>query len=352
MHLHNDQYLNNQKLLSREELLIDTYRQTFNEMSVEKGKHLVSLCGSNSHKGLLHPHSEVSQFIADDFIFPEQYVGVDQDHDIIANNKKVTPAIKYVSGQIDDVLKQHKWITPQVVFFDSNHMGKTKDKVIEPFSRTLKILARYDHPIFVAYNWVGVTHKQKLLPEEALLILSKSDTFQEALTLAEWKICTEYYHYKNGSSWLYCFWFIKKARKNHPETIQLRHIKATHNRTFGGWIRPFSSSVQNIVTSINERKAMLDQKALYSSINRLVNTIESAYSEILNLQKSLDVDVSSTSPQKHEKDPKRVTAGYKARATTLAKQGDTHKKKKEKDPKWVTAGHKAYQTRLKNQGKK
>lgn len=345
MHQDNVQYLNNQKFLSREELLIDTFRNTFGIMSIEEGKHIVSLCGSNNHKGVLHPKSELSQFVIDDFIRPEQYIGIDQDENIVTRNKKVTPAIKYIPGQIDDVLKKHKWISPQVVFFDSNHMGKTKDKVIEPFSRLLKTLAKYEHPVLVAYNWVGVTHKQKVLPEDALAMLTKNEIFQEAMHLAKWKICTEYYHYKNGSNWLYCFWFMKEANKNHPEDIQLRHIKATHNRTFGGWIRPFSTSVKGIISSINE-SAIMNQKVLLNSIDRLANIMMSAHSELVSLRNALNANA----PTVKQKDPKRVEAGRKAQATIRAKKNGNAPKKKEKDPKWVEAGRKAYQTRLRNQG--
>lgn len=376
-----DRYVSHEKLYARQELLIDTFRLSFNKMSIDEDKHIVTLCGSNNIDGkTLHPFSEYAHFLSNEFISsPEQYIGVDNDTQIIQANRKVLPSANYICDDIENVIEELN-INPEVIFFDTNRMGKTKKFVVDPLSHILSLVAqRFDHRVMVVFNWMGRGYKQSVSPEDALLSFMNNNHFQKAMNVASWEIGTEYYSYKNGSVGMYAFWFLKlNTNERRSDLPLIRHTETQNGgMTFGGSILPFKKKVQNAISFINHSsnintRSIMDLPLIatdivLAAINQAIEDNKNTHQKLLALQRMFSrtngktksvkktakpsrSNHSKTVKTKKEKDPKMVKAGKKAAETRRLKKLGLYIEKP-KDPKWVEAGKKAAETRRRNGNK-
>lgn len=82
---------------------------------IPKNKFYQTLCHLQDDS----PGSEINQYISSDFLMPPQFVGVDNDEELIKINRKYHPQSLFIPGDWIDVINNQKNFDPAMVYLDT-----------------------------------------------------------------------------------------------------------------------------------------------------------------------------------------------------------------------------------------
>jgi len=108
----------------RRQCIIEPYREYYNRQSIPQDKQYWTLCGAHTIKGLPMQGCELEQLTTDPHLIQAgQFVGVDNDLDIINSNKLALPEATWIHSDFADAIHNAKLFNPAIVHADTINMS-------------------------------------------------------------------------------------------------------------------------------------------------------------------------------------------------------------------------------------
>jgi len=147
-----------------------------------------TLCGNHVEGSQPIAGSELLQMAKVGLLSQEQFVGVDDDEDIIAKNETVFTCSTWICGEFIQVLHTTADFNPAIIHLDTISMP---DKAIELLHGVISRVEYCGHSVMVTTNmitkrWMDATENNPKLVLEQLL--------QRGFT-SRWQICNMIYKY-------------------------------------------------------------------------------------------------------------------------------------------------------------
>jgi len=110
------------KKISREQTIINIYKEYFNSQSIPEDKQYWTLCGSHYNKFGSPIKGEYGHLIESGLIKSHQFYGVDREKEIIEKNLEVYPELNWLHGDLLDWMEKYSicgLFKPTIINIDS-----------------------------------------------------------------------------------------------------------------------------------------------------------------------------------------------------------------------------------------
>ncbi|MDD2730716.1 MAG: Helicase associated domain protein [Candidatus Portnoybacteria bacterium] len=191
-------YITPKKICSRQESIIDIYRNVFDRKKLPKTKQYWSMCAvCVGPDGNVMPKSELHQIIDAGLIQPQQFHGVDRDKSIYRANQRYEHATWYhddfyaaISAAADT-----PGFNPGIVNVDTTLEPR---RGVDLFCRVLERL-RDVHDVLFVGNFVTQDRWRSYTVDDVVERINQHPRFQEVAHTLRWNPDGAFYHYRGSA---------------------------------------------------------------------------------------------------------------------------------------------------------
>jgi len=165
-------YKCHKKKLSRQDTIIDAYRNIFNTHSIPLDRQYWTLCNYQAdNMGNITEASEIGQMVNSELIKINQFYGVDILPEVIKHNKKYITNANWFTGSLYDIIIDNlDYFNPSIINIDLNCM---MNKSIHIITRILELInALKTKNIMIVLNVMITNPRQKTTSQ--LIEINKS----------------------------------------------------------------------------------------------------------------------------------------------------------------------------------
>ena len=187
------------KIASRQQTIINIYRNRYNLQSIPEDKQYWTICGRCSYEyGKLEEHCEPDQIISSGLVKPNQFHGIEISQEIYDWNAKANKDINWHLGDFYETMVEysnHNYFNPAIINADMLLMPKNGAQYL---SKILSFIDTKVKDVMVVANYVAECRHLRSNMDDIVSNIEKEPSFQLAFNNGNWSIHDEYYWY-NGT---------------------------------------------------------------------------------------------------------------------------------------------------------